>query len=447
MDGGTDRIVIPYKRREAFKPFHASGKRWGCLVAHRRAGKTVAVVNRLIKNTLKVTRQFPPPQTAYVGPFLNQSKRVAWEYLKHFSAPVTIGINVQDHTIELINGGKVMLLGSDNLQALRGAYFDDLAIDETGDHRPSAWTSILRPTLSDYNGSALFCGTPRGLNHFWEIYRRAQEDPEWDCWTLRASQTGILPDSELQQAKSDMSEDEYQREYECSFEASHAGAFYSRELREAREQGRIGEFPIDPSRPLNFVADLGYTDACSWWVWQEMPDHIRIVHYYETNGRSIQHYIEWLHGWRSRGFQMGEVYLPHDARAKSLQTGRSIVEQVLQAGITPRIVTNMDIMDGIEAARVMFKHFRFNQSETGDGVACLLAYQRDYDEDRKVYSNRPRHDWSSHGADSLRYLSLVAKLEPQRPSGPEKPLAVPVDASFSLDQLWETGQTSINGRV
>jgi hypothetical protein len=94
----------------------------------------------------------------------------------------------------------------------------------------------------------------------------------------------------------------------------------------------------------------------------------------------------------------------------------------------------------------MFRCFKFNQAETADGLACLLAYQRDYDEDRKVYSNRPRHDWSSHGSDSLRYLALVEKLEPQRPSGPSKPIARPVDA-FSLEELWETGQTRTDGRV
>ena len=446
MDGGTVTYRIPYKRREAFKPLHASRKRWGCMVAHRRAGKTVAVVNRLIKKTLLVERSFPPPQTAYVGPFLNQSKRVAWEYLKHFSAPVTIGINVQEHTVELVNGGKVMLLGSDNLHALRGAYFDDLAIDEVGDHRPSAWTSILRPTLSDYNGSALFCGTPRGLNHFWEIYRRSQEDPEWDSWTLKASQTGILPPSELEQARQDMSEDEYLREYECSFEASHAGAYYSRELRLAREQGRIGDYPLDPQVPINFVADLGYTDACSWWAWQELPDQIRVIHYYESNGRSIQHYIDWLHGWREKGLTIGTVWLPHDAKAKSLQTGRTIVEQFLQAGIVPKIVPNIDLQDGIEAVRVMMGAMRFNQPETGDGIACLLAYQRDYDEDRKVYSNSPRHDWASHGSDSMRYLALVAKVAARPRIEPAAPYAVRVDRSFALDDIWQTAPTN-TGRV
>jgi len=437
-DSVEREIVIPYTRREAFLAFHATKHRWACLVAHRRAGKTVALVNRLIKKNLQVNRRHPPPQTAYIGPFLNQAKRVAWAYLQHFAAPVTGVVNVADHSIGLINGGRIMLLGADNADSIRGIYLDDAVLDEFGDMRPSVWSSIIRPTLSDYRGSACFSGTPRGLNDFWATHQRSKRHPdEWYSAVLRASETGILDAEELRDARSTMTEDEYQREYECSFEASHAGSYYGKEIRTAREQGRIGTFPIINEIPIHFAADIGFTDSCAWWAWQVVGTRIRVVAYYENSGQAAQHYVEWLHAWRQQGHTMGEVWLPHDARASSFQTGRTTVEQFISGGINPRLTPNVDVQHGIDAARMMFASMDFNESSTHDGMAALIAYQREYNDERKVYSNKPRHDWSSHGSDAFRYMALVC--QPGEIVAPPPPIvyARPSD-SFSLDELWDT---------
>lgn len=447
-DGSHRSIIIPYTRRDAFKPFHASKHRWGALVAHRRAGKTVALVNRLIRSAISVRRTHPVPQVAYIGPFLNQAKRVAWSYCQHYAYAITKGTNVGDHSIELINGARLMLLGADNADAIRGIYLDDAVLDEFGDMRPTVWSSIVRPTLSDYNGRAVFAGTPRGLNEFWNVYRRSRESPEeWFSATLKASETGILPEDELRDARASMTSDEYAREYECSFEASHAGAYYGRELREARDEQRIGTFPIVSGLPLHFAFDLGFTDSTACWVWQALPERIRVVAYYEASGQSVDHYLSWLHQWRQGGRIMGDVWLPHDARAASFQTGRTTVEQFISGGVQPKLIPQVGLQHGIDAARLMFRTMEFHEPDTADGISCLTAYQREYNEDRKVYSDRPRHDWASHGADAFRYMALVCRTE--APTRDDRPpvYAVPVNQSFQLDDLWSTAGGSKGARI
>ena len=162
-------ISIEYQPRDAFMPFHNRAQRWACLVAHRRAGKTVAAVNDLIRAA--VTCKTPNPQFAYIAPFRSQAKSVAWDYLKRFSKPITKAANEAELQIDLINGARIRLFGADNADAMRGLGFDGIFMDEYGDFRPSVWGHVIRPTLSDKQGWAVFGGTPKGKNQFWDIYK------------------------------------------------------------------------------------------------------------------------------------------------------------------------------------------------------------------------------------------------------------------------------------
>jgi phage terminase large subunit len=126
-------------------PFHERTERWSCLVAHRRAGKTVAAINDLIKRA--ITEGNRSAQYAYIAPFRSQAKRVAWDYLKFYAAPVTKATNESDLMVELLNGAKIMLFGSDNADAMRGLGFNGVYLDEYGDFKPSVWGNVIRPTL------------------------------------------------------------------------------------------------------------------------------------------------------------------------------------------------------------------------------------------------------------------------------------------------------------
>src|SRR5215471_9454503 len=178
-------VKLPYIPRIAFMPFHNRSQRWGCLVAHRRAGKTVAAVNDIIRRAaLSTTRN---PLFGYIAPFRAQAKAVAWDYLKYYAQPITKRVNESDLILTTANGGEIRLFGADNADAMRGLGFDGLLMDEYGDFKPSVWGNVVRPTLSDKNGWAVFMGTPRGKNQFWEIFDTAQANPsDWFLLRLKA---------------------------------------------------------------------------------------------------------------------------------------------------------------------------------------------------------------------------------------------------------------------
>ena len=441
-----------YQPRSVFHPLHNRDKRWVCVVAHRRCGKTVAMCADLVIGALETA--LPKPQFAYMAPQRDQAKRVAWTYLKDLTRPMwSKPPNESELKITINNGhggeSTIYVAGADNYDALRGMYFDGVVLDEVGQIRPSAWYKVLRPALSDRRGWAIFAGTPAGKNMFWNLREEARMNPETHLLLeLPASKTGIIHPEELRDAKAQMTEDAFLVEYECSFDAAVPGAYFAKQIGEAYSEGRIGKFAVDPAFPVNLVADLGYTDSCSWWGWQETRDGIRIVDFMEDDNQPIQHYIDWV---KSRPYLVNPkgVFLPHDARAKSLQTGKSIIEQFLANGIRPNLVPEMSLQDGIEAARMIIPHCYFDEQATYEGVEHLRAYMREWDEKTQTYRNRPKHDQHSHASDSFRYLALASRPTSRKSSRVTTISSLPkggASYAFALNDIWDC-QAVQSGRV
>ena len=439
-----------YQPRSVFVPLHNRDKRWTVVVAHRRCGKTVAMCADLVIGALETA--LPKPQFAYMAPQRDQAKRVAWTYLKDLTRPMwSKPPNESELKITINNGhgqeSTIYVAGADNYDALRGMYFDGVVLDEVGQIRPSAWYKVLRPALSDRRGWAIFAGTPAGKNMFWNLREEARMNPDSHMLIeLPASKTGIIHPDELRDAKAQMTEEAFLVEYECSFDAAVPGAYYAKQIGDAYNDGRIGKYPVDPEMPVNLVADLGYTDSCSWWGWQETVDGYRIVDFMEDDNQPIKHYIDWV---KSRTYKVGHVYLPHDAKAKSLQTGKSIVEQFLQNGIQPRLVPEMSLQDGIEAARMILPECFFDEEPTYDGLDHLRAYMREWDERTQTYRNKPKHDQHSHASDSFRYLALAARKPSGKSKGGHKISPKQSGGAhyrFALDDIWDTGPVQ-SGRI
>lgn len=432
-----------YAPRSVFMPLHNRQARWACVVAHRRCGKTVAMCADLVIGALETAH--PRPQFAYLAPFRDQAKRVAWNYLKELTRDFQAKEpNESELRIDIRNGhggeSRIYVAGADNPDALRGMYFDGVVLDEVGQMRPSAWYSVLRPALSDRKGWAIWAGTPAGKNFFWQLREEARLNPKTHLLLeLPASKTRILDEQELRDARAQMTEESYLTEYEISFDAAVPGAYYAKQVGELYERDQVGTFPIDPNLPVDFAADLGFTDSCSWWGWQTTHDGYRIVEFYEADGQPIQHYIDWL---KARPYQIGTVYLPHDAKAKSLQTGKSIVEQFLTNGIRPLMAPELSLQDGIEAARLIIPKCYFDEKATYEGLEHLRAYMREWDERTQTFRNRPKHDQHSHGADAFRYFAISSKPLLAKPQRANK-IAVPgslggAHYAFSLDDIWDT---------
>lgn len=387
------------------------------IVAHRRAGKTVACVNDLIKRAICENKD--RGRYAYIAPFYSQAKQVAWEYLKYFSAPIQLEEpRESDLSVKLLNGAVIRLYGADNPNTLRGNYFDGVVLDEFGDMKPSMWAEVIRPALSDRKGWAVFIGTPKGKNAFWEVWDRARLAPDQFAVMLKASKTGILPQEELDDARRSMTEDQYAQEYECSFEAAIQGAIYGVWMREALEQGRIKEIPYDSKLPVHTSWDLGFDDSTAIWFWQITVGEIRLIDYYEANGHGITHYTDCL---KAKPYTYGRHWVPHDAAQELLAAGgRSIVNQMWDAGVKGSIIPATSQQNSIEAARMTLPRCWFDEGKCAQGIEALRQYQFEFDEDKKTFKSKPRHDWSSHGSDAFEIIGQVWR-NPESERVVEKP--------------------------
>lgn len=442
----VQKLVIPYCPREAFEGFHNRLQRWACLVLHRRAGKTVSGINDLIKASL--TCKLQDPHFAYIAPYRSQAKSVAWDYLKRYSEPVRKSANEAELKVTLLNGGRISLFGADNADAMRGLYFDGVFLDEYGDYRPSVWGNVIRPTLSDRQGWAVFSGTPKGKNQFWEVAEIARKSPEhWFYLELPASRSGLLPQEELRAAQAQLSKDQYDQEYECSFEAAILGAFYGVEMRELSMAGRITRVPYDPNIPVYTAWDIGWRDDTAIWFYQMVRGEIHIIDYYAASGQDIEGLASLI---LSKPYKYKKHYLPHDARAKTLAAaGKSIIEQLAHFLDIKNlaIVPELSVQDGIQAVRAMLPRTWFNESTCEEGIEALRQYQREYDEDKKAFRNTPRHDWTSHPADAFRMLA-VAYREEQPATKPVEPrvLFVGPQNQVTLNDMWDAHKQQTSNR-
>jgi phage terminase large subunit len=410
-------VLIPYYPRSVWRPFHQSDARWRVAVAHRRAGKTVALINECIKGAW--TCKLPNPRFTYVAPFLNQSKAIAWDYLKHYSSPLGATFNEAELRADLPNGGRIRLFGADNPQALRGLYHDGVILDEFGDMDPAVWTEVIRPALSDRHGWAAFAGTPRGKNEFYNLRNRGLKgDADWRTWILKASETGLLNAADLKDARDSMDEATYAREYECDFDASIEGAYYAKEMAQADTDKRICRVPIDPIVKVDTWWDLGIDDATAIWFVQDVGQERRMIDYIEVSGEGLPQIVRRL---EAKGYRYGQHILPHDAEARELGTGVSRVETLEALGVRDvTIIPAQNVADGVNAARLMLSRCWFDAERCERGIEALKQYRREWDGKRQVWRERPLHDWASHAADAFRYgaLSRATIKTPDRLSIP-----------------------------
>jgi hypothetical protein len=389
------------------------------------------------------------PLFGYVAPYRSQAKAVVWDYLKRYADPLIKVSNESELQIELHNGSRIKLFGADNADAMRGLGFDGLYLDEYGDFKPSIWGNILRPALSDKQGWCVFGGTPKGKNQFWQIYQTASKSPdEWFLLRLPASTSGLLPESELAAARAQLSEDQYLQEMECSFEAAILGAYYGTEMREATEQGRITPIEYDTSLPVHTAWDLGFRDDTAVWWYQVIRGELHILEYYGVSGANISDLAAVI---KSKPYKYGKHYLPHDARAKTLAAaGKSVIEQLAEyLGINNMaIVPDLGVQDGIQAVRQVLPRCWFDAVKCEDGIEALRQYQREYDEDKKAFRDRPRHDWCSHPADAFRMLAVAWRLEPTvKAPNVIKPLMVGSQNEVTLNDMWASHKTTRSARL
>jgi len=408
------RVEIAYKPREAFEPYHDSDKRFCLTVAHRRAGKTVARINKLIQKAAICEK--PSPRFGYLAPYFVQAKDIAWNYLKEYARPIVeLGGKVNESDLSLTfahNGAVIRLYGADNAERLRGLYFDGLVADEAQDIKPSVLTQVILPALSDRKGWLDLSGTPKGWgNLLGATYKRAQGDEAWYLQILRASETKLIDADELVQLQRSMPANEYDQEFECSFDAAISGAYYARELADAERDGRIANVPWEPQLQVNTAWDLGVSDSTVIWFYQQVNQEIRVIDYYEASGFGLDHYAKVL---KDKPYVYGTHFAPHDIQVREFGTGKSRYETAASLGVRFDVVENIPIKDGIDAVRMALPRMWIDKTKCAAAIDAVKQYREKRDEKRGIEFG-PLHDWTSHAADGLRYLcvSIRAVIRPR----------------------------------
>jgi phage terminase large subunit len=407
-------VDLGYRPRFYQKVLHQSLRRFNVLVCHRRFGKTIFAVMEMIDRAFRNERH--NPQYAYIAPTFSQAERVVWTYLQDFLKDVPgYSAHQQKLTVTIARPDrgdviKFMLLGSENPDGIRGIYLDGGILDEYAQCAPNVWGEIVRPALSDREGWAIFIGTPKGQNHFFDMLSRAQslemrEDTDvWFTAIYKASQTQVIPAEELRLARMEMSEEEYQQEFECSFSAAMTGSYYGKYMAELEEAERIRAVPYERHALVNTYWDLGINDTTAIWFIQEVGQEFHVIDHLENSGVGLDYYASKL---KEKGYSYGEHWLPHDGAARELGTGKSRQEILDNLGIRCRIAPKLPIADGIQSVRMLLNRCYFDRIKTERGVVCLKNYQRKWDARAKLFADHPLHDWTSNSADAFRTFAVA----------------------------------------
>lgn len=401
------RITIPYVPREHFRPLHASQKRWKFVVAHRRAGKTVALCNQVIRKALENKRAFPPPRYAYIGPSFAQAKDLVWGYYKYYTEVLPkVRVIEGDLQVILPNGALINLYGgSAAYERMRGLYFDGVVADEYPLLNPAMLGSVIRPCLADYQGWAVISGTSNGDDHFHDLKKRAEQEPDkWDLYSIPITQTDALLEDEVAEMRKDMTADEFAREMMCSFDAPIEGSYYGEVMNQIDMDGQITGVPYDPNALVFTWWDLGIDDEMVIWFVQRCGRELHVIDFLQNTGKGLEFYVGQI---KSKPYQYGVHVLPHDIKARELGTGVSRKE-VLD-GMLPNLFVcpSHTVEDGISATRAAIRLMWFDKQRCEPGIMALRNYH-------KTGTGKPLHNWASHASDAMRIgcvaLNMIAPM-------------------------------------
>jgi terminase large subunit-like protein len=242
--------------------------RFRVLVAGRRFGKTYLATVELCQAAWKQGRL-----AWYVAPTYKQAKRIAWGPLKLMTRPYWAKLpNETDLRIELTSGGTICLRGADNYDSLRGDGIDFLVLDEYASMAPEAWSEVLRPALADRRGRPLFIGTPRGHNHFYDLYHDVQGWSEWRTFQFTTEEGGNVSSQELRSATQQLDERTYRQEFQASFESIDTGIVYYAFDRSAN----VAPVEYNWKLPLVWSLDFNVNPMCSV-IGQRDGNHVYVL--------------------------------------------------------------------------------------------------------------------------------------------------------------------------
>lgn len=410
-----NKITIPYNfiPRDYQIPFMEamdSGYKHAVLCWPRRHGKDKTAFCYLIKRMIQEIGNY-----AYLFPTASLARMAAWEnidlngfkLLDHIPKELIKRKLDQRMFIELKNGSTLTFFGSDK-QISVGTNFKGIILSEYALQNPTTY-EYLRPILVENKGFLIVASTPRGHNHYYEMWQMAQDNKEWFSHKITYKDADVLSEVDIQQEiSSGVSLEMIDQEYNCSFSIGQLGSFYGKCMEKAKQENRIGRIPYDENLLVYTSWDIGFSDNTSIIFFQKRGNDILIIDAYESHGYAFSHYLQIL---REKKYAYGIHYLPHDARNHSSATGTTYLQIANQSEYNFQVLqSKYSVMEGIEKVRGIFPRIYIDKHNCEHLIKCLLEYHAEWDNSAKIFRSRPLHNWASDFADSLRYLSLALDI-------------------------------------
>lgn len=441
-------------------------------VAHRRWGK-----DEICLHWGCVSALLRPGNYHHALPEYAQARKAIWTAVnphtgrrridEAFPHEIRSNTNEQEMFIRFKNESTWQVIGSDNYDRLVGSSIAGITFSEWALANPAAW-AYISPIVAENKGWAVFITTPRGRNHAKTMYDMAKGDARWHAEISTIAETGIIPAEVVEQMRleyvtmfgQEAGESLVQQELYCSFEAAILGSYFGKEMVQAENEGRITAVPCWPGCPVHTAWDLGSSrggDTMTIWFWQVVPSSrgqglVRVISCLSGSAMSIQHYANEIRlrrlAWATEtktDYQTikGTDYVPHDARVPEMTSSghdgraKQRIEVMIECGLKPKIVTEHHVSDGVSAVRQLLPKAHFDAVACATGIEALRQYQREWDDEKKVFKDTPLKNWAAHWADAARYMAMAFKevvLVAEPPKG--KLISVGPQNQVTLDDLW-----------
>jgi hypothetical protein len=410
------------------------------LIWHRRAGK-----DEMALNMAAVSAHMRPANYWHCLPMYEQARKAIWEAVdphtgkrridQAFPKELRRRTDNSSMTIEFKIGSIWRVVGSDNPDSLVGAPPAGITFSEWALANPSAW-GYLSPILMENNGWATFITTPRGENHAKKMYDAAAADRKWFAQKLGIRDTGAIAEESVEENRAiyvamfgpEIADMLIEQEYHCSWAGALVGSYYAHAVERADRAGRIRNFEIDRKYPVHTAWDLGKDENNVIWCFQVIDGVPHVVDFHNPSGSSgIEDWAAWLN---DRGYH-GHDFVPHDVMTEEWGTKRTRWELMKSIGRKPRRVASVSKADGINAARMTIEIAIFHRDNCAEGLDGLKHYRREWDDEKKVFSDKAVKDWADHRADGFRYLALAWRdlRAPEKPPPEPKELIYTANSS------------------
>lgn len=409
-------VELPHKfiprhyQRPVMKAVIEDGVKRAVCVWHRRAGKDKTFLNLLAIKAMETMGNY-----AYYFPTATLGRKALWDNIDsrsgmrvvdHLPTELVARMNEQQMKITLANGSTIQVLGTETLDVVGGNPVG-VVFSESAQHRPDAW-DYIRPILAENGGWAIFNGTPRGKNWFYQLYDMARKNPSWFTQMLTVDDTHVLTPEDIEaERKAGMREEMIAQEFYCDWAAALPGAIYGRVIDMARRENRIAEMPVAGDCLVHTAWDLGGPRHTAVWYWQIVGREIRVIDCDLHFEGSIIQRVDMMN---QKGYHYGTDYLPHDAAAME-RTGLTFAGELQRLGRKVSVVPRThDVWIGINHLLEMFGGIVFRSPHTDKGLEALGSYRMHIEELGSITRAEPIHDWASHPADALRTMAEAHRV-------------------------------------